>query len=351
MLIIRVVFVISAVMLASSYSEMQTASNHNAAMESSTAIQQGSQQAVWYLMIPSIIAGAIVIIDLLWKRKRLQMLGGLFFGFLTGLAIMGVFNYIYELALDPDNHPNKETFKLVQAFIDICIVYFCISVVMQTKDDFRFIIPYVEFTKQSKGANPILLDTSVIIDGRVTDIINTKIIQSELIVPRFVLSELQSIADSQDKLKRNRGRRGLEVLQKLQQNKNAEVTISDLATISVDKARDVDSKLVALAEHLDAQIMTNDYNLNKVAQLRGIEILNINDLANALKPIVLPGEKMIVKIIRAGEEPHQGVAYLDDGTMIVVDHGRDFIEQTVEITVTSALQTSAGRMIFGRIAK
>ena len=338
MLIIRIIFVISAVMLVSSYTSTEG------------VLKQG-YQAAWYLTIPSLIAALIVIVDILWKRKRLQVLGGLFFGFLTGLAIMGVFNYIYEIALDMNHSSNKDVLKLIEAFIDICIVYFCVSVVMQTKDDFRFIIPYVEFTKHSKGANPILLDTSVIIDGRITDIVDTKIIQSELLVPRFVLTELQNIADSQDKLKRNRGRRGLDILQKLQQNANADVTISDISNINVDKARDVDSKLVALAEHIDAQIMTNDYNLNKVAQLRGISILNINDLANALKPMVLPGEKMTVKIIRKGEEPHQGVAYLDDGTMIVVDHGNDYIDKNVEITVTSALQTSAGRMIFGKIPK
>ncbi|MBN1941749.1 MAG: PIN domain-containing protein [Phycisphaerae bacterium] len=221
---------------------------------------------------------------------------------------------------------------------------------MQTKDDFRFIVPYVEFSKQTKGARPMVLDTSVIVDGRITDIVNTKILRSELIVPRFVLAELQTIADSQDKLKRNRGRRGLDVLQNLRQCDVADVRILDVRVPAVEKAPDVDAKLVALAEHLNGQIITNDYNLNKVAQLRNIEVININDLANALKPVVLPGETMRTKIIKPGEEAGQGVGYLDDGTMVVVDQGRSHIGNEVDIVVTSVLQTSAGKMIFGRHA-
>jgi uncharacterized protein YacL len=169
-----------------------------------------------------------------------------------------------------------------------------------------------------------------------------------MIVPRFVLEELQDIADSSDKLKRNRGRRGLDMLNRLQANDKIEIRISEARARAVEEAHGVDEKLLALALHLDGRVVTNDYNLNKVAQLRGVEVININDLANALKPVFLPGELLTVKIIKAGEEVGQGVGYLDDGTMVVAEQGRSFIGQEMKITVTSVLQTSAGRMIFGR---
>lgn len=336
--LLRLGFILTVMMLATAYGIQEDVTS------------KGSRFTALYLAIPGLAAFAIVIADMFWKRKPLQLLSGLFFGFLTGLLIMWAFNYIFDLAFDV--YPRLKvdpTLKLIQASLSVCIVFFCVTVVMQTKDDFRFIIPYVEFSKHTKGTQAMLLDTSVIIDGRIADIIDTKILQNELIVPRFVLTELQTIADSADKLKRNRGRRGLEILQKIQQNPNADIKISDQQTLGTEKAKDVDAKLVALAEHIDAKIMTNDYNLNKIAQLRGIEIFNINDLANAMKPMVLPGEKMSVKIIRPGEEHNQGVAYLDDGTMIVVDQARNFVGQSVKMTVTSSLQTSAGRMIFGKI--
>lgn len=193
-----------------------------------------------------------------------------------------------------------------------------------------------------------ILDTSVIIDGRVADICETRIIDSPLIIPRFVLQELQTIADSSDKLKRNRGRRGLDMLNKLQTNDKVEIKISDARLPSIEESGDVDQKLVALAKKIDGRVVTNDYNLNKIAQLRGVDVININDLANALKPVVLPGEAIVVKIIKPGEEMGQGVGYLEDGTMVVAESSRDRINEEVSLTVTSVLQTSAGRMIFGR---
>jgi uncharacterized protein YacL len=191
-----------------------------------------------------------------------------------------------------------------------------------------------------------VLDTSVIIDGRIADVCDTGFLEGNLIVPRFVLDELQYIADSSDSLKRARGRRGLDILNKMQRSPgiNIEVLEQDFP-----KIKGVDAKLVALAKKLDAKIITNDFNLNKVAELQGIRILNVNELANALKPVVLPGEMMTVKIIREGKEPGQGVAYLDDGTMIVVDGGQKHQGQVVEALVTSVLQTTAGRMIFSEL--
>jgi uncharacterized protein YacL len=242
-----------------------------------------------------------------------------------------------------------KTVQLIKMLLGASAVFLCVTIVMQTKDDFRFVIPYVQFSRQTKGARPILLDTSVIIDGRIADIAETRILESQVVVPRFILAELQAIADSGDKLKRNRGRRGLDVLNRLQSLEEVDIEILDPHVNEVVTAGDVDAKLVALAKHLDGRVVTNDYNLNKIAGLRGVEVININDLANALKPVVLPGEAMAVRVIKPGEESGQGVGYLDDGTMVVVEQGREFIGREVSITVTSVLQTSAGRMIFGRV--
>jgi uncharacterized protein YacL len=190
-----------------------------------------------------------------------------------------------------------------------------------------------------------ILDTSVIIDGRIADVCETGFLDGTLVVPQFVLKELQLVADSSDSLKRNRGRRGLDILQKIQKMAGVEVIVSD---VDFPEIREVDLKLIELARSLRGKIVTNDFNLNKVAQLRGIEVLNINELANALKPVVLPGEFMKVFILKEGKEYNQGVAYLDDGTMVVVDNARRLIGKTIDVVVTSVLQTTAGKMIFGR---
>ena len=190
-----------------------------------------------------------------------------------------------------------------------------------------------------------ILDTSVIIDGRIADVCDTGFIDGTLVIPQFVLKELQLVADSGDSLKRNRGRRGLDILQKIQKMSGVEVVISD---VDFPEVKEVDLKLIELARTLPGKIVTNDFNLNKVAQLRGVEVLNINELANSLKPVVLPGEIMKVFILKEGKEYNQGVAYLDDGTMVVVDNARKMISKTIDIVVTSVLQTTAGKMIFGR---
>jgi uncharacterized protein YacL len=199
--------------------------------------------------------------------------------------------------------------------------------------------------KQGKKSYKIL-DTSVIIDGRIADVCEAHFLEGTVVIPRFVLRELQLVADSADSLKRQRGRRGLEVLQRIQKMPHLEVEITDE---DFPQVPDVDLKLIELARRYDGTIVTNDYNLNKVATLQGIEVLNVNQLANALKPVVLPGESMRVFILREGKEYNQGVAYLDDGTMVVVDNAKKMINKTVDITVTSVHQTTAGKMIFGRL--
>ena len=193
--------------------------------------------------------------------------------------------------------------------------------------------------------NVKILDTSVIIDGRIADICETGFMDGTLVIPQFVLKELQQVADSADSLKRNRGRRGLDILQKVRKMSGIDVEIEELDFPDV---KEVDLKILELAKELDAKIVTNDFNLNKVAQVRGVQVLNINELANALKPVVLPGEFMRVFILKEGKEYNQGVAYLDDGTMVVVDNARKLLGKNVDVTVTSVLQTTAGKMIFGK---
>jgi uncharacterized protein YacL len=229
--------------------------------------------------------------------------------------------------------------------ITVVLSFLSILVILHMKDDFKFVIPFVELKRESGGSKPAILDTSAIIDGRIADVIDTKVIDTTVIVPRFVLNELQQVADSQDKLKRNRGRRGLDILNRLRKSKGVEVHEVELPDIS-----GVDAKLVKLAKTLDARIVTTDFNLNKVAQVQGVEVINVNDLATALRPVVLQGEKLSIKIIRTGESAGQGVGYLDDGTMVVAEECAQKIGQEVELTITNVLQTSAGRLIFGRPA-
>jgi uncharacterized protein YacL len=228
------------------------------------------------------------------------------------------------------------------------LCYVCISLLLQTKDDFRFIIPYVEFAKDIKGLKPCVLDTSVVIDGRIADVVETRIFDGQIIMPKFVIGELQGIADSSDRLRRSRGRRGLDILNRLRNNPEIEMVVFD-RDLPEFAGQPVDLKLIVLTKHLQGKLITNDYNLNKVARLQGVSVLNLNDLANALKPVFLPGERIEVRVVKAGEEPGQGIGYLEDGTMVVIESGRERINQSVTVAVTSVLQTSAGRMVFGKL--
>ena len=345
----------------------------------------------WVLLGVILVALGVIVLDVFVVQKSLLAISGLFFGLVVGMVMAFGISLVIDLVVqsmfpelrvpvqaevvtrgtipvfDPQtgttrmveaqmpgkevvayrDHPFISTIKII---VGVICCYLAVSFIYQTKDDVRFVIPYVEFSKQTKGARPMLLDTSVIIDGRIADICETRIVESTLIVPRFVLQELQWIADSPDKLKRNRGRRGLDVLNRMQLNENIDIQIRDVQLQRGDEKRTVDEMLVELGSQINGRVVTNDYNLNKVAQLRGVTVININDLANALKPVFLPGEQLQVKILKPGEEPGQGVGYLEDGTMVVVEAARDQIGRTVDIAVTSVLQTSAGRMIFGRNA-
>jgi uncharacterized protein YacL len=291
-----------------------------------------------------LLAIGVIALDIWVRKKRLETISAVYFGLVVGLFL----TYILGLAINPlVQDILLGTPAWVNSLMAVVLCYGCISLLIQTKDDFRFIIPYVEFAKEVKGLKPYVLDTSVVIDGRIADVVETEVLDNQLIMPRFVIGELQGIADSSDRMRRSRGRRGLDILNRLRANPKVDLKIFD-RELPEFAGQSVDLKLVTLAKHLEGKVVTGDYNLNKVAKLHGVGVINLNDLANALKPVFLPGESVEVRIVKAGEEPGQGVGYLDDGTMIVVEGGRDHIGQAVRIGVTSVLQTSAGRMIFGR---
>jgi uncharacterized protein YacL len=290
---------------------------------------------------------AAVTIDLVVRNKQITTISAVYFGLLLGMVLGTLFSFALEPFVSEGGfQPLAQPLRLL---ITLVCCYISVSTLLQTKDEFRFIIPYVEFSKQVKGGRPLVLDTSVIIDGRIADICDTRIIDTKLIVPRFVLQELQSIADSGDKLKRNRGRRGLDMLKRMQNNTKVELQIHEANLPELREVQKVDERLVVFAKSQGARVVTNDYNLNKIAQLQGVEVINLNEVANALKSVALPGEGLSVRLVKPGDQLGQGVGYLDDGTMVVVEQGRNAIGQEVQITVTSVLQTPAGRMIFGRI--
>ncbi len=318
-------------------------------MARDSAVDEAGYEDYRILFIVGIsIAVLVIAFEWLTPKKSINALAGIFFGILVGVLISWALSPVVEMISDLYFATSIHTLRMSKWIMAVCICYLTVSMVIQTKDDVRFVVPYVEFSRQTKGLRPLVLDTSVIIDGRIADIAQTKLFDSPLIVPRFVLNELQLIADSSDKIKRNRGRRGLDMLNRIQSNAVIDVQIDDTPPPGLDAKAEVDHKLVAFTKNCNGRLVTNDYNLNKVAQLRGLDVININDLANAMKTVTLPGEAMTVRIIKNGEEVTQGIGYLDDGTMVVVEDARNRIGQIVQITVTSALQTSAGRMIFGK---
>lgn len=306
----------------------------------------------WILPVTLFAATLIIIGDILVKEKRIDSLSSIYFGIIVGLFL----NFMAMLALEPyfnelvaANEASGQAIRTaVSLTLGITLCYITTSFIIQTKDDFRFIVPYVQFSREVRGGRPYLLDTSAIIDGRIADVVQVGIIDTKLVVPQFVLSELQNIADSSDKTRRARGRRGLDILSRLRNDKEIDLSIyerdhSEFGDLPVDQ------KLVQLAIQLEGKIVTNDYNLNKVAKLHNVKVINLNDLANAMKSIFLPGEKLHTRIVRPGEGAGQGVGYLEDGTMIVVEGARELIGKDVSAAVTSVLQTSAGRMIFGTL--
>jgi uncharacterized protein YacL len=283
----------------------------------------------------------IVALELQLRPVPAHHLVGALVGGVTGLVgarlLWGVVGEL-DLVAEP----------FIHALVIVFLLYVGIVLGVRKGEWFEPARIIAAFKSASQLRQYKVLDTSVIIDGRIADICETGFLEGTLVVPQFVLRELQQVADSSDSLKRNRGRRGLDILQKVQKMANVQVQIVET---DFPEIREVDLKLIELARRMDGKIVTNDFNLNKVAQLRGVAVLNINELANSLKPVVLPGEVLRVFVIKEGKEAGQGVAYLDDGTMVVVDQGKRAINRTIEVTVTSVLQTTAGKMIFCRWAE
>ena len=296
------------------------------------------------------LAVLALVLDIFTPKKSLAALAGVFFGLLVGIFISWALSPVVDMVNDiyPFVDLNEAAIQAIKLMMGICICYLVINVVVRTKDDVRFVIPYVEFAKQTKGTRPLILDTSAIIDGRIADLYRSKLFDAPLVVPRFVLNELQLISDSADKLKRNRGRRGLDILKGMQENSSIDIKIEDTIIAEVEEVKGVDQKLVIFTKNCNGRLATTDYNLSKVAQVREVDVMNINDLANSLKAIALPGENMKIRVIKAGEEAEQGIGYLEDGTMVVVEGARGKIGRDIVLSVTSSLQTSAGKMIFGK---
>ncbi len=292
--------------------------------------------------IGAVAALGIILLEVATRRVSIKGLSSAVFGLIFGLIMARV-----VINLSCGFIPMDEITKTsVTMIITLIFIYLGMLIALGGKDEFNLVIPYVKLARQDKKEEIIILDTSVIIDGRIGDICKTKFLEGKFIVPRFVLRELQQVADSADPLKRNRGRRGLDVLNKIQKSANIDIKIHEQ---DFPEIKEVDTKLIKMAKVLDAKVLTNDYNLNKIAELQGVTILNINELANALKPVVLPGERMTIKLLKDGKESNQAIGYLDDGTMVVVDHAKHLIGKVINVSVSSVLQTAAGKMIFAEI--
>lgn len=291
--------------------------------------------------IGMVISVIIVALELGMRSVSVRGLSSSVFGLILGLIMAKLVGDAFYLMPIP-----KESLGISRTILTIVFCYLGMVIGLRGKDEFNIIIPYVRLRRQDQNEEVTLLDTSVIIDGRITDILKTKFLEGKVIVPRFVLKELQQIADSTDPIKRQRGRRGLEILNSIQKETGINLTLHD---DDIPDIKEVDAKLVKLAQLLEAKIMTVDFNLNHVAKFQGVKVLNINELANALKPVVFPGELMTLKLLKEGKEYNQAIGYLDDGTMVVVEDARKLLGQEVKVAVTSVLQTPAGRMIFTKL--
>ena len=301
----------------------------------------------WVVLILSLgFFGCVVLIDILTPNRKLSTISAILFGTLAGLLSTVVLGFVVDVITKTYqlDGPYAPTILLTKVVLGLGLCYLGITTVLQTRDDFKLVIPYVEFAKRVRGVKPLVVDSSALIDGRILDLAHTGMLPSELIIPSFVIAELQLLSDSSDRLKRTSGRRGLEMVSRLQQEPRASVQIEEsLATGPVDQL------VIDLARDVPATVVTTDVGLAQVAGIQGVPVLNINDVANALKPNVIPGVALELELLRKGEHDGQAVGYLDDGTMVVAENGESKIGERVGLTVTSTTQTSAGRLIFGRI--
>ena len=309
--------------------------------------QMVGQAAGWSWWVRAVVGGVAGVVLILMEaaihrvgRVSVRGFSAAVFGLLFGLIMAKL--VADGIALIPFD---QGTMSMVRVIITWAFCYLGMTMALRGRDEFSVIIPYVRLVRHDRAEEARLVDTSAIIDGRLLDLCQARFIEGRLVIPRFVLNELQMVADSADPIKRARGRRGLEVLKQLQQLGSVEVKVHEE---DIPGIAEIDARLVKLAQVLGMRIITNDYNLNRVAELQQVGVFNVNELAQALRPVVLPGEMLEIKPVKEGKEHHQAVAYLDDGTMVVVENGRALIGQSMRAIVTSVLQTAAGRMIFAR---
>jgi uncharacterized protein YacL len=317
-------------------------------MFNSAPMRESSQWLPWAVLAGMVVLPLAVIgIDLLLRRKDLTVITSIYFGLLIGVFL----TYITMLALTPVLPLNKSdpVWAWAPLIVGAVLCYLSTSLLLQTRNDFRFLIPFVEFARDVRGLRPNVLDTTAIVDGRVADLAEAGIFESRFVVPAFVLDELQAAAESQDRTRRTRGRRGLDILNRLRANKAVDIDVISPRDEQADEAT-LESRVVAMARQLEGRVVTIDANVVKLSGVRSVPVINVNDVALALKPTFVPGDALAVRLVKPGEEPDQGVGYLDDGTMVVVENGRGQIGQTVHVHVTSTLQTSAGRLVFAKPA-
>jgi uncharacterized protein YacL len=296
----------------------------------------------WRAIGIGLLAGTVLIgIDRATKSFSVRGLTAATFGLFVGTLIS---YFIGNSKMFEPIDPKPRLIAQISMFL--FSTYLSMVIALRGKDEFNIVIPYVKFRREEAPERLLLLDSNIIIDGRILDVAQTSFLNAIFVVPRFILRELQLLADSSDDIKRARGRRGLDILRQLQKNPNIEIKIHEN---DIPEIKEMDGKLVELSRRLNAEILTNDYNLNRVAELQHVRVLNLHELSKALRPVILPGERLTLKLVKEGREPDQAVAYLEDGTMVVVGRARRLVGQNVDLTIESVLQTAAGRMAFARL--
>ena len=314
----------------------------------SPAVQASPTWVPWAILTGMVVLPLTVIgLDGMIRRKDLTTITAVYFGLLVGVFV----TYVTLLALQPilPLSPNDPLHSWLPLVLGSVLCYLCTSLLIQTRDDFRFLIPYVEFARDVRGLRPNVLDSTAIVDGRIADLAEAGVFESRFVVPSFVLDELQAAAESNDRQQRTRGRRGLDVLARLRENDAIDIDVITPRQESHDELA-METRVVDLARELGGRVVTIDASAAKLAGVRSVPVINVNDVALALKPTFMPGDAVSVRLVKAGEEPDQGIGYLEDGTMVVVENGREQIGRTVRAHVTSTLQTSAGRLVFARPA-
>jgi uncharacterized protein YacL len=310
------------------------------------SLEIGIAKQWWVPVFVALVSsGLFLTVDLLTPRKKISMISGVVFGLMAGLMAAWVFSVIIDLVVQSWDLEGIAFISAIKVLLGVSLGFLGITMVVQTQDEFRLVIPYVEFAKQMRGPLPLILDTSALIDARIADIAASGLIQQTIVIPEFVIEELQVLADARDRMKRNKGHRGLELVTKLQRMNGVDVVI-DSSPVS---KKAVDLALIELSTRMPGMLVTLDIALSRIATIQNIPTLNVNDLANALKPVVIPGKMIHVELIKPGEQHGQAVGYLPDGTMVVAEDGYAYIGQTRDLVITSSMQTAAGRLLFARV--